>query len=324
MRHPFDGVPSTAEGSDPVGLTRRAALGQMTAGAAGLLGVAAGARAGLTTGALGEEGGVPSRVGGEDGRSQVTTEPFGEEGGKVVSRAEAGLEDAGKTGPATTALGEEGGPAPTTVPLGEEGAVRITTGRIGEEGGMTRPRGEEGGIGHYVVPVKPETIELDEKLLDQLWNTLGDEDPASGVQACAILYGAKHVVPFLKKKFAAASFVVSGADDKTLTRLIAELDSDQYRARERAMFELERLGPAVVDRLKHALAEAGSAEQRRRLERLVADARTHSVQVQGRRGLEVLVALRSLAAKDLLEALAKGPEKDWLTERAKEALARAK
>jgi len=327
MRHPFDGVNSAAEAAQDGGQTRRTALGQMAVGAASLLGLASAARAGITTDALGEEGGpgVPTRVAGEEGRpAAVTTEPFGEEAGKVVSRAEPGVEDGGKSATATADIGEDGGPVATTLALGEEGGgLRVTSRGLGEEGGLTRRRGEDGGPAP-IVPVRPDTIDLDDRSLDQTWSRLADQDATQAVQACAILYGAKNVVPFLEKKLTSTNFTVPEVDDKTVSRLIADLDNDASQARERATRELEKLAPAVVDRLEKALNTATSPEQRMRLTRLVAAARTRSVQAQGRRGLEVLVALRSPAARKVLEALAKGPEKEWLTRIAKEALPRVR
>jgi hypothetical protein len=326
MRHPFDGVNGPVESTGD-GLTRRAALGHIAAGAAGVLGLASAARAQVaTTLIVGEEGGPSTKALGEEGAAAppaATTEPFGEEAGKVVSRATPGLEDAAKPGGVTTeAVGEEGGPIATTLALGEEGGP--STRALGEEGAFTKAKGEDGGFRGPLVPVKPNSTELDEKQLEQVWDGLGDNEAARGVQACAILYGDKKSIPFLKKKLVPANFAVPEVDEKVVTRLIGDLESEEFRTREKAMTELGKMAPAILTQLEKALKEATSAEQRTRLARLVETAKGRSVQTQGRRALEVLVALQTPAAKDLLENLSRGPEKEWLTTAAKEALARVK
>jgi hypothetical protein len=330
MRHPFDGINQPTEATSD-GVTRRTALGHIAAGAAGLLGLASAAHAQLaTTKALGEEGGpvLTTQAIGEEGAATVppaTTEPFGEEAGKVVSRAMAGLEDGGKPaggGVTTEALGEEGGPVATTLALGEEGGP--STRAVGEEGAFTKAKGEDGRLRGPLVPVKPDSTELDDKQLETAWDGLGDKDAARGVQSCAMLYGDKKAIPFLKKKLKADAFKTPEVDDKIVDGLIADLNSDTFSKREKASAELARVAHAILPRLEKEAKESSSAEQRMRLTRLVETASTHSIETQGRRGLEVLVALQSPAAKELLENLGKGPEKEWLTKAAQEALARVK
>jgi hypothetical protein len=325
MRHPFDGINGVAEATDGANLSRRAALGQLAAGAAGLLGLASAAQAQLTTTALGEEGGPSTTARGEEGGIVLpppTTEPFGEEAGKVVSRAMAGLEDGGKPATTTDAVGEAGGPVATTLAVGEEGGLRPSTRPFGEEGGLTRRRGEDGGYSNPIVPVRSDSTELEEKILEQTWEALGDNDATRGVQCCAILYGDKKAIPLLKKKLIPANFAIPEVDDKVVGRLIAELDSDTFTTREKATAELGKVAPTVLPRLEKALKEASGAEQRMRLTRIIDTATTRSVQTQGRRSLEVLIALQSPAARELVEALAKGPEKEWLTKAAREAQTR--
>jgi hypothetical protein len=327
MRHPFDGVndPSSAN------LTRRSALGAMVAG---LVGVGTAAAQIATTNAIGEEGAVATTraVGEEGGRVPLTaavneagvttqalgeeggarpasTEPFGEEAGRVVSRPAPGLEDGGKPNA-----------QPTTKALNEEGAV-ATTLVVGEEGGLTRALNENGGP-TVTVPVKPNTTELKDEQLKAVWADMAAAGPAKGVQACAVLYGSKNAVGFLKDNLKADRIKVPQADEKKVAGLIAALDSDTFDEREKADAELAKLGEAALAAIEKALRESRSPEQRMRLERLRDKIKDRSVTTQARRGLEVLVALRTPEAKELLEKLAKGDEKEWLTEAARQALAR--
>jgi hypothetical protein len=329
MRHPFDGVNDNGDN-----LSRRSVLGAMAAAAAGLVGLGTSASAQVattqaigeegaiaTTLAIGEEGGPMTKALGEQGTPMpATTEPFGEEAGKVVSRAVPGMEDgAGKPGVSTEAVGEEGGPS--TRAVGEEGGP--STLAVGEEGGITKALREDGGPMAPTVPVKPGTTELKDEQLKAVWNDMALADPAKGVQACAILYGAKKAVPFLKDNLTVEKFKLPQADEKTLAKLIEALDSDEFEQREKAEADLSRLGAAATAALEKAIKDTKSIEQRMRMERLLEKMKTHSAMTQAKRGLEVLVALRTAEAKELLEKLSKGDEKEWLTQAAKGALERA-
>src|SRR5437867_4452995 len=86
----------------------------------------------------------------------------------------------------TEAIGEGGGPV--------TGALR--------EGGFTRAL-RETGIGFGFIPVKPDTQELKDEQFKTIWGEMADKDAVKGVQACAELYGAKKVVPFLKENLKA-------------------------------------------------------------------------------------------------------------------------
>jgi hypothetical protein len=313
MRHPFDGVNLPADD----GMTRRTALGAMAAAAAGVLGLSGAASAQVaTTLALGEEGAATKALNETGGAATpVTTEPFGEEAGKVTSLLAPGLED-GKA-PAknpTEAKGEDGG----------AGGGRLTE-RLGEGGATTRALGEEGGgMGRGVVPVHPDTQELKDDQFKKIWDELADKDSAKGVQACAELYGAKKVVPFLKENLKSDKLKLPQADEKTVAKLIEDLDADAFDARESAEAELAKLGAAAAAAIEKALAKSKSAEQRMRLARLLEKSKDQPALTQARRGIEVLVALRTSEAKELLETLAKGDDKEWLTQAAKKGLERAK
>jgi hypothetical protein len=332
MRHPFDGILGSfrqEEASEPekqAGPTRREALGQMAFAAAGLLGLhsVAQAQVNATTQALGEEGGPPvattlalGEEGGattarnEEGMATLTTEPFGEEAGNVTSKPAPGLEDGGAGGATTERVGEEGGVI--TQALNEQG---VTTRAVGEEGGLTRARGEEGGP---VVKVQPLAKDLTDKQMEAAWADLASTESPKAVQACAVLYGAKKAVPFLKDNL---KLKVPEADERQIAQLIRDLDSDEFQVREKATTDLEKLGLAAVPALQQALQDTKSAEVRMRLSRLLEKSKDAPALLQVQRGLEVLVALRTKEAREVVEGLAKGPEKEWLTQAAKKALER--
>jgi hypothetical protein len=62
---------------------------------------------------------------------------------------------------------------------------------------------------------------------------------------------------------------MSSPDEKKITRLIAQLDSDSFTLREQAAQELGRLGDLAEPALRRALADPPSLEVRSRLERLL-------------------------------------------------------
>lgn len=315
-----------------------------------------------TTNAIGEEGGAPNATTlalGEEGALTgalnetgiapvaVTTEPFGEEAGRVTSRAVAGLEDGGKPAPTTEAareegaaitqaVNEQGGGVITTQALGEEGATTravneegattkalneegATTNALREEGAglITRARGEE-GLG-ATVTVPPLARELTPKQLEATWTEMGDKESAKALQACAVLYGAKQAIPFLKEHL---KVNVPAADPQRIAQLIADLDADAFTAREKAQKELEQLGMAAQPAIREALEKTRSVEAKMRLQRLIDGSKDAPALLQAQRGLEVLVALKTPEARAVVEKLAGGPEKDWLTQAAKSALAR--
>jgi hypothetical protein len=325
MRHPFDGV------------TRREALGAMAAAAAGAIGLGAAARAQVattngtgeeggvvaTTLAVGEEGAMTKALGEAGGNAAVTTEPFGEEAGKVTSRMTPGLEDGKAPAPKPTeAKGEDGGA--TSLRVGEEGGA--VTDALNEGGGpITRALREGGrGVGAGIVPVFADTQELKDEQFKTIWGELADKDAVKGVQACAELYGARKVVPFLKENLKADKLKLPQADEKTVAKLIADLDADSFDVREDAEAALTKLGAGAAVAIEKAMATAKSAEQKMRLARLLEKSKDQPALTQARRAIEVLVALRTTEARELLEALAKGDDKEWLTQAAKKGLDRAK
>jgi WD40 repeat protein len=114
-------------------------------------------------------------------------------------------------------------------------------------------------------------------------------------------------------------------DNSRLARLLAALDSDDFKTREDATAELAKVGRQVAPFLRRAFTDARSAELKRRLagllERLDADASSPQ-EVQERRGVEALEWTGTPEARQLLELLAKGAREARLTQEAAAALRR--
>jgi hypothetical protein len=132
---------------------------------------------------------------------------------------------------------------------------------------------------------------------------------------------ARTSVSFLAKHLRAQEPV----EADRIKRLIAGLDSDQYKIRIQASQELEELGERAETALRKALASTVSPEARQRLENLLhkAEARVLSPkQVLTLRTIEILEHSGTPKAKEVLQTVAKGAPEARLTQEAKASLER--
>jgi RNA polymerase sigma factor (sigma-70 family) len=107
-------------------------------------------------------------------------------------------------------------------------------------------------------------------------------------------------------------------------RLVTDLDSDDFRVREKAAADLEAMGEEAEPALRRALEGKPSAEVRRRAERLLEKMPGTPVPATLRalRAIEVLEYSGTPEARDLLKALAAGYSDARQTREAKAALVR--
>jgi hypothetical protein len=168
--------------------------------------------------------------------------------------------------------------------------------------------GENGTILVWTVPEGedlPAMLKAEEAAT--LWQSLAAEEAARANRALAGLTAAPaQAVPLIKDRFRAAGKPPSA---ERLTRLIAELDDDSFKVRERAMRELTDAGPDAADALRAALAIDPSVEKKGRLEKLLARLGKGGDPERLRclRAIEVLERIGTAQAKDALRRLA---EKD--------------
>jgi hypothetical protein len=128
-------------------------------------------------------------------------------------------------------------------------------------------------------------------------------------------------VPLLRHKVRPAA----APDAKALTRLLADLDAEDFAAREGAMAELRRLGDLAGPALRRYLVGAPPPEGRRRANEIVAELDRHVPprgQLRELRTVEALEWAGGAAAVEALRALAAGAEASRLTREARAALAR--
>jgi hypothetical protein len=111
-----------------------------------------------------------------------------------------------------------------------------------------------------------------------------------------------------------------------LPPLIADLDSGDFKVRQKAEDELAKLGRIAEAALHKHLQTRPPLEVVQRLERLLEQVQqlppAPDEQRRVRRALVVLEANPSAEDRDLLESLAKGPPTFWLTQQAKAVLDR--
>ena len=162
------------------------------------------------------------------------------------------------------------------------------------------------------------------KGLDALWTELGTDEPVKAHQAIAAFVAQPtQTVPFLKERLRP----IPNPDPHRLTRLIADLGDPQFKVRESATKELDRLGEPAEPALQKALAEGAAPEVRRRMEQLLETRkrqRLHPLPEQRRlaRAVEVLESIGDPAARRLLGTLAEGAAEAPLTRDARGAVER--
>lgn len=164
---------------------------------------------------------------------------------------------------------------------------------------------------------------LTKERLDALWTQLGSDQAKEGYRAIAVLSQAPaETLPLLRKHVRPAR----AGDTPSVARLIADLDSEDFKVREKATEELAARGSAVRAALRAALADNPSAEAKRRMQGILEKLPTKSphelLTADERRDLRAIAVLEQIAtpeARQVLEELAKGASDAALTRQARSA-----
>jgi HEAT repeat protein len=128
-------------------------------------------------------------------------------------------------------------------------------------------------------------------------------------------------VPFAREQFTKGQPALK----RSIDRLIANLDSDDFDVREEASGDLAKLGWSAEPAMRKALTNASSAEVTNRLKRLLAqlpEEKFDPALVFASRVTEMLEHVGTPEARELLTELAKGPPKDRLVQEANASLKR--
>ncbi len=171
----------------------------------------------------------------------------------------------------------------------------------------------------------PADFKLAEKDLPRLWADLASEDGGKVYAAARQLRAdPARSLPFLQTHLKSKA---AGPDQKKLKKLIADLDSDEFKTREAASKELEKLGAVAESAMRDALAAGPSLEVKRRLEGLLkllgGEGKALTAQQQRDvRAVRLLEQVGTPQAKKLLEGLSKESPGWWVMQEAKAALER--
>jgi RNA polymerase sigma factor (sigma-70 family) len=161
---------------------------------------------------------------------------------------------------------------------------------------------------------------LTPRQLDTCWTVLIDEDAAKAYDAMWMLSAsAEQGVPILAKHLRP----VPRPDAKIVSRLIADLASDNFTVRQRAMKELSKFGDAITPILQRTLEDKPALEMRRRVQQLLNQSRDWTPEhLREHRAIQALEHIGTPIAKELLQALAAGAAGAHRTEEAKAILQR--
>jgi WD40 repeat protein len=157
--------------------------------------------------------------------------------------------------------------------------------------------------------------------LQELWLALGGEATAGAHRAVATLASAPdQAVKLLRDKLKPAAAV----DAIELRRCIADLESDDYSVRDKAMQRLRGAGELAEPEIAAAIKGNPPLETRRRLEQLLE--RIYGIpsadQLRPLRAIQTLELLATADARALLETLARGAPGARVTREAQESLER--
>jgi hypothetical protein len=143
----------------------------------------------------------------------------------------------------------------------------------------------------------------------ELWQALARDDESGGAAAIGALLSQPARAVALLKGYVKPTRPIAAT---RLDRLVADLDSDTFDARQRAERELKRLGFLAEPRLRKALLGKPPLEMHRRIERLLRALDRERLEPAGEglrqlRAVEVLERLGTSEARAVLEKLANGP-----------------
>jgi WD40 repeat protein len=165
-------------------------------------------------------------------------------------------------------------------------------------------------------------VALDRRRLEALWGDLAGADAARAWRAaCTLAAAPGQALPWVQEHLKP----VSAEDARRIARLVADLDSAEFAARQQAARELEKLGELAEPALRQALDGRPSAEVRRQAERLLANlgGPVQAPEVlRGLRSVEVLEYIGTAEARRQLERLAREAPAGRLRKEAKAAVER--
>ncbi|HEY7315775.1 MAG TPA: sigma-70 family RNA polymerase sigma factor [Gemmataceae bacterium] len=167
--------------------------------------------------------------------------------------------------------------------------------------------------------VRP-NAELSAKELQNLWSDLIGQDAVRANRAVwQLALSPRHALPWLAERLRPIA-PLDAERGKQVDRLLADLDHESFKVRQNAEAELEKMGTSVEPALRKALEGKPSLEVRRRIEKVLEKVAGWSGdRLRAARALEAIEHMNTPEARCLLEQLANGAARAWLTREAKAA-----
>jgi hypothetical protein len=161
---------------------------------------------------------------------------------------------------------------------------------------------------------------LSPRELDASWAALAGEDTSKAYDAVWSLIAAPdQSVAFVQKHLLPAPRL----DEAKVARLLADLDSADFKIRQTAMDELGKIGEPAASALRKALEAKPALEVRRRIQQLLDQTRDWTpARLRDHRAILVLTHIGTPRAKKVLQAIANGAPGVYRTEEARAALHR--
>jgi hypothetical protein len=154
------------------------------------------------------------------------------------------------------------------------------------------------------------------------WQALLGGDAAQAFAAiCDLSAAHQHTVGLLKEHVKPAPPL----DMKRVDELIAGLENEQFKVRQQATAELQKMGERVVPAIGKALAGDPPLETKKRLQDLhkhLSAVVLHGERLRTYRAVEILERMGTPPARQLLQTLAEGAPGAMVTTSAQEALVR--
>jgi hypothetical protein len=154
----------------------------------------------------------------------------------------------------------------------------------------------------------------------EYWTDLADTNTTKAYDALWSLVAVpQQAVLFLQKHLQHET----RPDPKTVARMIADLDSDEFMVRQKATEELSKLGEAIISELRRTLGNKPSLEVRRCIQPLLDRTQDWTAErLRDHRAIQALEHIGTPQAKEVLQKLAAGAPGALRTEEAKAALQR--
>jgi hypothetical protein len=174
-------------------------------------------------------------------------------------------------------------------------------------------------ISGLVKPRPPGGLKLTPRELQSLWTDLAGDAPRAYRAVLTLSGGPRNTASFLQERLL-ADYLVS---TEAIARLIAHLDDNRFRVRQRASRALANLAEIAEAPIRQALAGRPTLEVRDRLDRLLVRLKPglpSTATLRTQRVLEVLERMGTPEARKALEALAKQDPRAWLTKQVKAAV----